>query len=170
MRKTIQEWMDGPVDARDARALEAHLAECESCREYRDEMLAMREALRSMPPHRFPDDALEQVWDRTVRSASARSRPRRWRLDWRPLAAAAVVTLALATVWLVGGRRPEPQYSQAEIAQAAAELRLVLGHTARTMRQAEAAAIGDVLVNEVAPALERIPIRLGPTRDRRSGT
>lgn len=174
MRNTIQEGLDGPVDVSDVRALEAHLAECESCREYRDGMFAVRQALRSIPLHHFPDDALEQVWERTVRTAPAKTgrqalaRPV-WRVAWRPLAAAAAVALALTGIWLVGGRRPE--YSEAEIAQAAAELRLVLDRTARSMRHAETAAIGGVLANEVAPALERIPIHLGPsTRDRRSGT
>ena len=53
--------------------------------------------LRSLPVVPFPDAALEQVRRRTSRGPG-NSRLRRWALDWRAVAAAAVLALAFSGV------------------------------------------------------------------------
>ncbi len=182
MRKTIQDGQDGPLSTEDVRALEVHLAGCADCRDYERGIEMVREALRVMPLHRFPDEALERVWDRTVRAEVEARRRFGW-VDWRPLAAAAVLAAALFGIWLLGDRATSRHeivadngpgretYSAQEIERARAELELVLGVTAQTVRQAEAAAVGGVLANEVSPALSRIPVLGGPpSGHRRSGT
>jgi hypothetical protein len=128
----------------------------------------VRQALRSMPLLRFPDADLEQVLNRTVRAE-----PRR-RLVWRPLAAAAAVAAVLLGVFLLRGTGTgdgTEAFSRQQVEQAAAELRLVLAYTAKTVRHAERTAVGGVLVNEMSPALQRIPIVGGSASEhRRSGT
>ena len=45
------------------------------------------------------------------------------------------------------------------MARAIEEIRMVLGLTARALRDARQAAVEDVLADEVSPALRRVPIR-----------
>jgi hypothetical protein len=118
----------------------------------------------------MPAGDLEAVWSRTVDAGRDRER---FRLDWR-IAAAAVLILGagLLFTWL-GRRGPSPTApSEAEIARAADEARLVFALTAQAMRRTERAA-DQVLAEEVSPAVRRVPIRWPESthaEPRRSGT
>ena len=181
-RATIQDRLDGPVEAARARNLETHLTGCAGCREFADGLAVVREGLQAIPLLRFPDDALEEVWDRTVRVERARFDPRSWGLDWRAAVAAAVVVAAVAGMWLGGDRSSEgtgPVVAMAdapspdEIARVEQEIRLVLNLTAYALHRTEQATIQGVLAGEVVPALRRIPIRFPETTrapGRRDGT
>jgi predicted anti-sigma-YlaC factor YlaD len=166
-RRALDDRMDGPLDPGREADLTAHLARCAACREHEAGLLLVRSALRSLPRAPLPDEALDAVWARTIAAPSPRlERPARW-----AAVAAAVLVAGLALV-LVRDRGPSPtRPSQAEIAQAASEARLVLGLTARAMQRSESAATRQVLAGEVKPALDRIPIRWSDDgSDRRSGT
>ena len=68
-----------------------------------------------------------------------------------------MLALALYAAWNVGGVRNEP--TAEEVARAAEETRMVLGLTARALRDARQVAVKDVLADEVSPALRKVPIR-----------
>ena len=163
-RRTIQEQLDGPIDAAMAAELGRHLGECAQCREYQTDLQGLQRSLRELPELGFPDDALDQVWDRTIRAdrqevvAPARVSPRVL------LAAAAVLSItALLVVWNTMNAPTSPPeataaYSQEEIEQAGREARQVLELTAQALNRSRNTA-GRVLVDEISPALQRVPIR-----------
>jgi anti-sigma factor RsiW len=163
-RELIHRLLDGELmDAVRREELEEHLDSCADCRRAREELGALQSALRALPQQQFPDAALGEVWERTTRRSPGRSARRsRW-LDWRPAAAAAVLALALYAAWNTGGVRSEP--TAEEVARAAEETRMVLGLTARALRDARQAAVKDVLADEVSPALRKVPIRWPGERD-----
>ena len=67
---------DGDLPAAEAGALARHLAACASCRARAASLDAAIAALRGLPPALpFPADALESVWDRTLRAAPAEGAP-----------------------------------------------------------------------------------------------
>lgn len=180
-RRAIQEALDGPLEAASQAAVDGHVAGCEACREYRDGMLALSDALRAAPGLRFPDGALEEVWDRTVR---AEPTPRRGLgRHWRGLAAAAVVAGVLVGLWAWVGpvTRPASGPSAEQLAElgmtheefdrALVEARLVLDLTGSAIKRTEHAALEQVLGGEVGPALRLLPIpNTGSKEPRRSGT
>ena len=73
------------MDAADLQGMQAHLAVCSECAEKAAQLREMQDLLRGMAEQPMPDDAVEEVWERTVRSPVARTRPR-WQ-DWRFAAA-----------------------------------------------------------------------------------
>jgi predicted anti-sigma-YlaC factor YlaD len=154
-REAIHVSLDADLmDAGLKRRLEAHVAGCASCRAFASEMRAIQEGLRNLGELRMPDDVLEEVWVRTTRSRRAPARA--WRL--RLAAAAAVLVVVMAGLWLRNGSAPtEP--TDAELAQAAREARMVLQLTSRALRRAERAAVRDVLTDEVSRALRRVPVQ-----------
>lgn len=143
------------MEAGTRQELDAHLSDCAACREHEAEMRTIQRALRSLPSPELPDAALEQVWDRTTR---AKRPSRTWGPGWRKLAVAAAVTaVAVVGVLKWDGNVPgEP--TETELRRAAHEARAVLGLTSQALRRTEQAAFRDVLVNEVSPALRRVPI------------
>lgn len=159
-RQWIHHMLDGELtDAAERAGLDRHLEACSACREFQGEMLWLQEGLRSLPAAPLPDEALEQVWDRTVRKNKVVPF-RRWRFDWRVAAAAAVIfTVAFLGIrsWQRPGTIAEP--TQAEVARASQELRLVLGLTSDALRKSGVVAIQDVLAQEVSPALQKVPVR-----------
>ena len=165
-RRALDDRMDDRLDAAREAELQAHLARCAACREHEAGLLLVRSALRSLPEVPLPDEALAEVWARTVESPRL-ERPARW------AAVAAAVLVAGLSFVLVHDRGPSvPGPSQAEIAKAASDARLVLGLTARAMQRSENAATRQVIAGEVKPALDRIPIRWSDedAETRRSGT
>lgn len=163
-RRAVQEQLDGPIDATAGAELERHLGECTQCREYRIDLQALQRSLRELPELTFPDDALEQVWDRTIRADDPAGTtrhsvsPRVW------LAAAAVLTItALLVVWNTINAPTSPpggvaaRYSQEELEQAALQTRQVLELTAQVLNRSRNTA-GRVLADEISPALQRVPI------------
>jgi hypothetical protein len=142
------------MDAGLKRHLEVHVSSCTSCRAFASEMRAIQNGLRNLGELRMPDDALEDVWDRTTRLQRAPARA--WRRNLA--AAAAVVVIVLAGLWLRNGSAPTGP-TDAELEQAAQEARMVLELTSRALRRTEQAAVRDVLTDEVSQALRRVPIQ-----------
>lgn len=132
--------------------VEAHLAGCEACRALARELAEVQAALRAAPLLPFPEDALEAVWDRTVRIRRA-ARTRRTAALWGGLAAAAVLGALLLAV----PREPHgpPGPSHEEVLRAAADVQFVLRLTGHEIRNQGTRALHEVLDDEVAPALRR---------------
>lgn len=176
---------DGPVECAAARAighalfdgdavgavrraeLDAHLAGCAGCRDWYDDLARLRRGLRELPQAPFPDDALAELL-----ASTSRSRPGGSGFDWRPLAAAAAVTFALLGLfglagWMDRGERQvagQVDPSDAEVELAAAQARLVFKLTAEVLDKAEHTAVREI-VEEVSPALRRVPLRWSGSGD-----
>ena len=167
----VHQRLDGDVlDPESAGWLSRHLSACSDCRQAQEELKQIQQALRELKVTPFPEDAIDQVWDRTTRTDS----PRAW-TDWRAFAAAAVLALAFFGLWQVGDRTApgsevvvaDAGPSDAELARATAEARFVLNLTATALRRSERVAFGEVMDKRITPALQRIPL-LMPDRSERS--
>ena len=165
-RRSIHRRLEGePFEDHEQHRLEQHLLSCAGCREADEELRGIQTGLRALPQPALPDDVLQRVLNRTVRAERKRTL-RRWGLDWR-LAAAAVVTVAVIGLWSAIAP-PERGPTDAELAQAAADARMVLGLTASALNKVERTARRDVLGGQVSGALRRVPIDW-PSRDSMSG-
>lgn len=171
----VHRCLDGDVLASDsADWLARHLEGCTDCRQAEAELRQVQQALRGLEVTPFPQDALEAVWNQTTRAGNRRA----W-TDWRAIAAAAVLALALLGIWQLTDRVmpvsqvvvAEPGPTDEELARAVAEARFVLNLTATALRRSERAAIEEVMGKRVTPALKRIPLLLpSPSgRSRESG-
>jgi predicted anti-sigma-YlaC factor YlaD len=95
-RELVSLELDGELSELDAARLEAHLADCASCRELKAELAGLTFALRSAPLERL---------DRTI------TLPQRVRWSLRPLqvgAVAAAVAVAAGLAGVVGTVRSHP--------------------------------------------------------------
>lgn len=171
---TLQRGLDGELLAPDELArLGRHRAACARCEARAQELDAVQYALREVEAPVFPETALHAVFRQTSRAPSARvARRARVGAAMRVAVAALVAGLGLV-LWLVTWSPAGP--SPAELAQAAAETRMVLGLTATALRGTERAAVRQVLGARVAPALRKLPVRWPEVTtssgdDRRSGT
>jgi len=108
-RDLLTDYQDGALDAADAAALAAHLRGCGECADCDGSLLAVREALRGLPPDPAPPELLPGILaavegeDRDVRTdprpgRADATRPflSRYRL---PLEAAAAVLLFVSVYW-----------------------------------------------------------------------
>ena len=89
-------YLEDELNARERRAIEAHLQACAACREALAERRLLLEAFSSLPPLEVPEDFALTVMDRLPEEARAR---------WvGPLvsAAAAVIIGLLGFFWLTG--------------------------------------------------------------------
>jgi anti-sigma factor RsiW len=155
------------MEATERQAMEAHLADCSECAEKAAQLREMQDLLRGMAEQPMPDDAVEEVWERTVRSPDVRTRPR-WR-DWRFAAAAAVVVLAvLIGLQFPPGPDPRVTENQPDPEQAAREVRMVLQLTANALKRSEEVVFREVFAEEVSPALQKVGI-LWPQASRNRG-
>jgi predicted anti-sigma-YlaC factor YlaD len=150
-RRDVHRVLDGEVlPLERARDHDAHLASCAECRQAADELGGIVRALAALPQETLPPDALERVRDR------ARERGRRsWGGVVRVAASLALVA-ALAAVWFEDVR--DRRADDAELRQAADQVRLVLGIAGRAIERTEDAAIGAVLRDRVSGALDRLPV------------
>ena len=158
-REVIHRVLDGDLmDAVKRNDLEGHLAACESCREFDADLREVRDQLRSLPVVPLPAAALDEVWRRTSRRPGI-SRVRHWALDWRAVAAAAVLALAFSGVlrWNPNGSAVAPDHDN--LARSEAEARYVLQLVGEALRKTEQAAVQEVLTEQVSPALDTLPIR-----------
>ena len=56
----MSDYVDGVLDQRDRKRLDAHLADCELCTEYLAQLRATIDALGHAEPEDLTDDALEE--------------------------------------------------------------------------------------------------------------
>ena len=96
----IGELVDGALEGARRRDLEVHLQACPSCAQLADELLVVRRAARALTPPPLPPAA----WQR-IDAAVTRARIPAWRRIVLPVAAAALVVLAIAGVtrWRASG-------------------------------------------------------------------
>jgi hypothetical protein len=162
--------LDGDLmQAARRQAFDTHVRGCSSCREWWDDLATMQRGLRELPQPGFPDSALEELWAATSRGPAAAAP--RFRFDWRPLAAAAALTLALLGLSGLSElprdrstTAPQALHTEQEIAQATEQARLVFQLTARAINKAERTAVREI-VDEVSPALRRMPLRWSAPED-----
>jgi anti-sigma factor RsiW len=94
----VDAYLDGELAAAEGRELEAHVAQCETCTEFRDRRLALRAAIKARVPSLQASDLLRE----RVRAA-VRHRPRA--RPWRSLAIAASLAVVAFGGWQLGMRR-----------------------------------------------------------------
>ncbi len=139
----INEYVDDGLDATERASIERHLAECGECRALADDLRALTLAARNLPPADPPATAWRRLepsirlqYESAVRIGGRRGGVRRIRYAAYGLAAAAIVTIAVATGLRVGPPRaniPAPPAAgsapQADAAQSVeAELRAAEEH------------------------------------------
>lgn len=130
VRNMLSDYQDGTLDAAAAAALTVHLRGCGECAGCADSLLAVREALRSLPPDPAPPELLARVRaaveaeGREARAGSApggamATRPflSRFRI---PLEAAAAVLLFASVYWYQRTVPPPVRPPSAPTAQAPA--------------------------------------------------
>lgn len=93
--------VDGELEPRRRRALDAHVAACESCRRELAATERMLSVLEALPMEAVVAEGLEQATLRRVRLAAAeeeeRARAKWWRA-WLPVPAVALATAAVAVL------------------------------------------------------------------------
>ena len=160
---TFHRVLDGDLmDAVDRTRMDSHLAVCSDCAEKTAQLREMVDQLRGIAESPLPDEALRRVRERTL-EASPEGRTRRG-LDWRFVAAAAMVVFA---TWIGANwypRQPEPDRVALRAAQ---EARLVLRLTANALKRTEQVALKEVFADAISPALRKIGVRF-PQTSRRS--
>ena len=93
----LDAYLDGELEAADARSIESHLAQCQECTRFVDSRLALRSAIKArIPVVQAPPELRQQVRDRL------RSRRVRPALVWRSLALAASLAIFAVGGWQLG--------------------------------------------------------------------
>jgi len=174
IRPLLHETMDRERTADERRDVDVHLASCAECTEVAAGLESVRESLAALPDAPFPDEALREVFARTIDADP-------WWRAWLPstawrvaLTGAAAMALAGAALWIAwNGAAPQPgppvevavneAEREAELRQALEETRFALALASNAVRRSGRAAVEDVLQRSVAPALGRIPVRFPAT-------
>ncbi len=134
----IGELVDGTLDGAARHELETHLMTCARCARLVEELLLVRRAARALQPTSPPPAA----WMR-LSSALADVSPRRKAAAWRrfmlPLAAAAILFLAVAAVLVLqrGAVAPAPTDVARTVDPATASPAEVVGSVEAELRKAE---------------------------------
>jgi len=107
----LDAYVDGELAAADARALEAHIAQCSECARWRDDRVTLRAAIKSQIPVLRAPDVLRQRVRTQIRSGS------RFRaiVVWRSLALAASVAVVAFGGWQLGLQRGRGESLAAEV-------------------------------------------------------
>ncbi|MDX1388287.1 MAG: zf-HC2 domain-containing protein [Acidobacteriota bacterium] len=156
-REIIHEMLDGPLPADRLAELEQHFEGCDACRAFRDELALVQRGLRELPEVPMPDDALEEVWERTVRADDKVVPLATPTKRWAMLASAAVLALvAVLAVFNLWNGVDEPSPEEVEIARA--QLEQVLSLTGGALQKTQSATVDRVFRREVSPVLQRISI------------
>ena len=128
VRKVLDAYLDGELDATSNGELAVHLGACPGCRALHQEREALGAALRQLPRHDLPsalDRTLRKAIDAAAGDRSVSPEPRRgWAPPWPSLAmagASAVIAFAVG-LWVAGPARLDDQ-SEAVIGQHVASLR-----------------------------------------------
>src|SRR3989442_3544283 len=104
----LSEYLDGELTSPERTAFEAHLASCDACRTWLDELRRVVPNARALDDRPPAADLWPVVAARIGLSARSKTRPvRRFSFTMPQLAAASVVLALLSggTAWLLGGRR-----------------------------------------------------------------
>ena len=91
----IGELVDGTLDGTPRHTLEAHLTTCPTCARLVEELLVVRRAARGLAPLAPPASAKSRIAETLARERVAADAPKSWRRLWLPLAAAAVLAIAV---------------------------------------------------------------------------
>ncbi len=165
LRRVLEERTDGRLPAEGCHEVDAHLSCCSDCREYRDELLLIREELRRLPLIPLPDDVVIDVLGQTVDREPVVVR----RVG--SLSKAAALVLAVTIPWLAWQRSEVT--AEAELTRAVSQTCYVLGTTARALRRVEHAAVEDVFQKHFGAPLNRLSsewLERVPQTLRRPGT
>jgi anti-sigma factor RsiW len=99
--------LDGELPAREAAELESHLAGCDSCRQSRDQRLALRAAIKAQVPRFEPPPALVDMmraeWRRSAEPVKVQHR--RSPPAWLWLGLAAALMLVIPGTWRLATSR-----------------------------------------------------------------
>jgi anti-sigma factor RsiW len=101
LESEIDAYLDGELAGDDARALEAHLAQCPDCLHFRDQRVELRSAIAARIPAYPASDLLRKRVQETARSTASPNtrRPVRARRWYTPLALAASFLLVAVGSW-----------------------------------------------------------------------
>ena len=96
----LDAYLDGELEAADARELESHLAHCPECTRFLDARLALRSAIKARIPKLLAPQTLQEHVRKRIGS-----RRRAPRFVWRSLALAASVAVVAFGGWQLGFQR-----------------------------------------------------------------
>lgn len=133
-----------------------HLNRCSSCHDYHRYLESVQQDLRSLPKIQFPDASLRAVLAQTVNVSSASNGGFYWRRWVKPLAAAAVLAIAVAIPWTTW--QFQQAADQEQVRRAVSQARYVLGVTSGAFQRAEAAALEEIYGAHLSPALKRFQV------------
>ena len=97
VEQRLDAYVDGELAEPEARELAAHLAECRECTARHDALMALRATIAAQAPYHRADAALRERLRASLRAAAGT--PPRYRLAWRPLAAAATLAVVAVGAW-----------------------------------------------------------------------
>jgi predicted anti-sigma-YlaC factor YlaD len=161
-REALHELFD---EAGPGRVAPEHLDRCSACRDWARDHGEVRRALQKLEQPGFPDDALQEVWARTVDRQRAGWTRSAW--TWAAAAAVLVAVIGLGLWGTIGTTPTVPpretgtvaeRPTDEEIRKAAEDVRMVFALASRAVRRSERVAVERVLAGEVAPALDRIMV------------
>jgi anti-sigma factor RsiW len=135
----LDAWIDGELDEARAAAVQAHIDQCDSCRAEWQLAETVVSELRALPEFDIPERVLRTVRKKPLPPLAERLRAFLADTVFRPLPGlAAIAAVVLLVLVLSPWRRPpEPQYTEQEVARAAAETRLALAYVGDIAQRAE---------------------------------
>jgi anti-sigma factor RsiW len=106
-RLYLHPYLDDELGVADAIRFEQHLADCAECRSTREQLLALRKALRGADLRFEPTDALASRVSAAIRqTASPRRTPLR-SYQWMAVAASVIVIAGLSVLFVSKNREPQ---------------------------------------------------------------
>jgi anti-sigma factor RsiW len=148
----LDAWIDGDLSDAEAAAVTAHVDQCEPCQAELQLAETVAAELRGLPEFDLPERVLQMVRGRTRPTPAERLGAFFGDSVPRPVPAiAAVATVVVMVLVLSPWRGPnEPQYTDQEVARAAAETRLALAYVGSIAQRAELRVKARVLDEGVA--------------------
>jgi hypothetical protein len=117
IRRQLSSYLDGMLSARESRRLEAHLAQCQACRDELAELRATVQALAELPLVGVPRSFALTAAPRRVEAMRPAARRLEFGLRLATATAALVLTIVLVgdLVGLPGGEEEEPSRGMASL-------------------------------------------------------